>query len=388
MEPTFPWGDEKALEEIIRGLGSLDELEQVLAYWIGTGDITEEEAFAYYDQYAPLVDPYTYFGASEEVKNYLNEAISKDDLADRLVNLGLDDATTSQLYEAISWKETPTTWAIREAKGDVVKAQEKIQLGKEERARDLTQYYDKLRKQNPDITPQAWEDIMGQVSEQQEGYIEGESDEIFRNLDVLTRTAGMKSRIEGQTAESLLAEFYKPREKPPEREMPAISGARGIVEPFLEGTRLGEGTRLRSFIESEIPGMVEETARARADWWRRMHPGREEEQPSYQSEQARISGEAQRWGEMARTAPSSEVAGGTYYGPGGLAALAQGAYERSQKELAGLKPGAFEKPGTSYPEPITEDPLKLALKRRKFMSEFYRRPGAGLARSLTPAARW
>ena len=92
-----------------------------------------------------------------------------------------------------------------------------------------------------------------------------------------------KKAGEGQLAESLLAGFGRQPEA--ERGLPEMPEERGIVEAFLKGTGLAEGTKLRSFIEGEVRNLALQKRGAREEWWRKMHAP-EEEPETFEGEQA------------------------------------------------------------------------------------------------------
>lgn len=205
---------------------------------------------------------------------------------------------------------------------------------------------------------------------------------LYNRTQAAELEAQQRSVGEGQAAEALLAGLT--RREPEGLEMPLIPAETKVAKQFLEETQLAPGTKLRSFIASQIPGIAQETRGARAEWWRRLQEP--EEEPTLESEQARRRAGMAKWARIGEVAPTAEVAGGVYYGPGGLRAIAERAYQGAQASLAGLRPEDFPK---GMPEPYTgEDPFLKALRRKKFMPEYYRQPGAGLARALTPAVRF
>lgn len=380
------------LEGELEFISTLEELEQLLLSWITSGYITQEQAGNAYETHALRIDPYTYLGVPEDVKQDLGGFTSEKDLADRITRLGLDESIGNQLYQGILSGETAASKAMRAAGGRGVTAQEQAQLSREERAGYLSEALSSVYN-DPLITQQDLAGIRESLAGGTEAFLTGQSDDIMMRLGELKQQVAQRSAREGQTADALLASMRRPGAAPKREELPAIPGAKGVAESFLEGTKLGKGTKLREFIASEIPDIWEGTRAAREKWWRKMHepvPDLE----TLESARGRLTAEAGKWARIGKAAPTSEIAGGTYYGPGGLKAIAQRAYEYAQQNLAGLRPEDYPsgqvRPGFDiWGDPIGgEDPFLAELRKRRFKTEYYRQPGAGLARRLTPAARW
>ncbi len=355
-----------------------------------------------------------------EVQAYLEQYISNVDLANRLSNLVsqnlLDEAMAGSLYNSILGR-SPISEAkalaeaksygfgieeaqlaydqaqaildkqagmyIRAGSGRNLTAQGKAQADREKRAGDLTEALN-YTYNNPLIKP---DDLVkaGITREAGEAFLSGQPSDIVNRLTTLNQQFQEKSNAEGQTAEALLAGLNKPRTKE-SYELPAIPEELPIAKSFLQGTGYGEGTKLRGFIADEIPDIAQEQRKNREAWWKALNTPATEP-TTYGSEQERYRAEAENWGNVAAAAPSSEYAGGTYYGTGGLKAIAEQAYKSAQERLSGLRPEDYSAgmPNTEVPG---EDPLVAALKRRKFISEYYRQPGTGLVPRLQPSARW
>lgn len=221
-------------------------------------------------------------------------------------------------------------------------------------------------------------------------------------------TAIDKQRSEGQTADALMAMLNRreitgvPRltriegltgerfydmtgERPFER--PPIPSEFPIAESALKATGYGEGTKLRNFIASQIAETTERMRPERKAWWERMTAPPPPEEQTYEDALASLTATAEKWQAVAGVAPSSEVAGGTAYGPGGLKAIAEQVYADTQKRIAGLDPGLYGT-RTPYVRPEEEDPLVAALKKRRFSEEYYRLPGTGTVPRLQRAVRF
>jgi len=365
------------------------DLSNIIHDLLDEGIITEEEGLDLYNMFYDQVAS-AYFqklGIPPEAQTYISGFTSKADLADRINRLGIDQTAKTSIYQMMS-DVSPEDLAIRGAGEREVSEQQKLQqqqeqaqVQREQRAKDLTQALD-YTFNNPNVTSKDLAGVREEIASGSEAFLAGESDDVFNRLTVLNQKAAERSAGEGQRAESLLGGMMRPAQEEA-RQTPQIPEALGVAKTFLEGTKLGEGTKLRSFIESEIADLYEETKGARDAWWKQMNQPQVED--TFENEQSRISSAATQWGQIAGSAPSAEVAGGTYYGPGGLKAIAERAYQTAQRNLAGLKPGDF--PGTQ-PTEVGADPFQTALRKKNFKAEYYRQPGTGLSRALTPAVRY
>ena len=172
----------------------------------------------------------------------------------------------------------------------------------------------------------------------------------------------------------------------PPFQRPPIPGARGVVEPFLAGIGYAPGTRLRSFIESEVPQMARDLASERQAWWERMNPEPDTTQ-TFEDVQNQLQAEAEKWQGIAAVAPTSETTANTVWGPGGLAGIANQAYQEATKRLGALNPADFGTRTALQPE-VEEDPLAKALKRRNFLADYYKMPGTGTVNRLSRAVRF
>lgn len=180
--------------------------------------------------------------------------------------------------------------------------------------------------------------------------------------------------------------------------MGKLPSLQSVAEEYLTETGFGEGTKLRSFIESQMPEIAEGISAEREAWWRGQNPleaaqpdvmtyegalesarrdltqrelvlkagGADYPQLAYATEQVGLSqkrlAELEALGKegyLAKQPPAED-----YYGVGGLRDIALGAFKK------------------------TEDPFKKALKGKKFEQDYYRRPGSGLTPRLTPSVRF
>ena len=374
--PAFPYGDDKAIDSLLRGQGSLDDLENLLMGWLGNGKITQEEVQTLFDKYSLIIDPYTTLGLSDEVKAELSTYNSRDDLATRIFSLpGIDKATASEIYNAILAGSTPEDLAIRKAQGGIAAEQFKQeQRLKQERSqyqqelapalnyisnspyttqRDLTNLRENVN--NPDVV----NSILTSIAGRQQG-------------------AERRGAAEDQAGRAFIAGLNKPVAPQTDRTPP-------LPAP-VSGTGYGEGTRLRSFIEGEVSKTAQDTQQARMDWWKRINPSGGAGK-TFEGERDRITAEMNKWQQIAGSAPSTYGAGGIY-NEGGLAGIAQGAYERSKANLAKLSPEQF---GDQEPEPVgpqEEDPFLTALKKRNFRAEYFRQPGTGISSRYAPSVRY
>lgn len=348
---------EEELFEKIDKITTLEKLKALIETEVDEGNIVDEfRANEIYAEKAWEVDPYRYavaeYGLWEDEVNDLKSFASKTDLFDKISKLGvekdwLDDDIAEKFYKGIVSRETSWSLARREREASDQKARETERLGR------YKTFLDK----------RAWE---------------------------RQTRAGERQKSEGQTADALLASLNKRPTQ--EREgLPPITGEGDILKSFLTSTGLGKGTKLRRFIASEAEDMASGVRASRLAWWKKMHEP-EEEEATFESEQTRLQGEADRWKRIASAAPSSKIAGvgkeGTYYGPGGLKGIAEEAAARAFDKLYALKPGDFPTPSPGRVGVTAEDPFKKALRRKDFRASYFRQPGAGLARSLTPAARF
>ena len=194
---------------------------------------------------------------------------------------------------------------------------------------------------------------------------------------------------EGQQATALVNALNRPRGSVynlPEWIRKPMPEASTITEPFALSTNLPTGSRLQQYIESQIPDIVRNTRKAREDWWKEMHPESTEED-TYEGTQSRLAGEASRLRGVAESGSTAEYAGGTYFGEGGIAGVAQKLLDSTLNKLSGLSPQDYGTPSRAIIGKL-EDPLTKALREKDFRAGYYRQAGTGLRGSLTPSARF
>lgn len=270
------------------------------------------------------------------------------------------------------------------------RAEGKRQEFREGREQKLSQVWEQLSRQP--LTAPYLKDI---TETEVEAYLTGQSDNLLNKMSGIWEEANLAQRAQSKEAREAkradvalagIAELGKP---PPKEEFvrPAMPGTEKVIKSFLGETGLAKGTKLRSFLAGQIiPGVLEETRGARERWWQRMHPEPVHEE-DYTATKARLQEQARGWANLAwgPRASTEEVLGGTYWGPGGLAGRAETSYRAVLRHLGKLRPEDFD----YEPAPATgPDPLIAALKKKKFRPEYYRQPGAGLVRALTPAVRY
>ncbi|MHA2069950.1 MAG: hypothetical protein ACXABY_36765, partial [Candidatus Thorarchaeota archaeon] len=208
------------------------------------------------------------------------------------------------------------------------------------------------------------------------------------------QTGEAREAAKAQAALAGIAEVGSERR---ERVRPPLPGTEDVSKGFLGATGLGEGTLLRDFLSREyIPETIRDTAEARQAWWSRMQPGPKDD---LSASIRRGQEKARRWARLAwgpEAASEEEMSGGTFYGPGGLRGIAESSYRnmldvlgRKQAELSEQRGRRASRSDVTRPSPAPRpDPLSEALKGGDFLAKYYRRPGTGLRRSLTPAIRY
>ena len=264
--------------------------------------------------------------------------------------------------------------------------------------------------------PETKELLKGVSPDEEGAYLEGKSNDLLDKLSgfyeqanvvrreewgkgVEERRASVKEAQEAQRAQAALGGIAELGRVPPKEKFvrPALPEAEEITKPFVEETGLGKGTRLMSFLEGEfIPEILKETKGAREEWWRKMHP-EPEGGKDIEGQIAQLQEEARRWAGLAwgsRAAPETDVSGGVFYGPGGLRNVAEQAYRGALRQLgermSEQEMGRGGDGGGEHPEPLRPgpDPLIAALRKKKYMPEYYRGAGTGLVSRLTPAIRY
>jgi len=367
----------------------------------GVSDFELEDLFFQYQEQANYnkENYLALIGMPEDVKADLESYTSVNDLNDRLSRLNLDPQTASYVYEAIRPDMTDTERRnlgvnLRAAR---VREQEAQQEGADERSKYQQALAPALSKiaNSKFTTPEDLTNLRENVDNP------AVVNNILDILDYRERKAELTQKIEGeregQHAEALLRgsqqgiRFDQPQAEKFER--PPIPGVTSLLESEYKKSNLGEGTKLSEFLASELVKTTEATRGERQAWWERMNP--EPEEPgrvkTYRDEQSRIMAERDRWSQIAQTAPTSTVAGGTYYGEGGLAAIAQNAYETSVRNLSKMEPEDYaEEEEPKKRIALEEDPLVAALRgvRQSYRSKYFRQPGTGIVNRLSPSVKY
>ena len=153
---------------------------------------------------------------------------------------------------------------------------------------------------------------------------------------------------------------------PPKPQRPAMPSLREPVKAAIEKTGLGQGTKLRQYLETAfLPGIAQDTAQARRGWWAKMHPEPRLRTPGFM--------------------PSMpNVLRGVTENPQELAQMAEDIYNRSTQGGGGHATWYTPPP----PSPAPEDPFLKALRERQLKSEYYRLPGTGLVPRLSPSVKF
>ncbi len=408
-----------ALEEAT----SLEELESLLKQWLDFGNITQEQAANLYDTYSATImeNPYGAYGLSGEQKEYISSFTSEKDLVDRLsrFNIPPEEATAIRDFE-LGQPDLEIAMGLRESRGRFQQEQEELQLKEEEAQRGEAQ--GKLQQGVQLVPLMNYINKSPYITDKDRGiYKELPTDQQIQSLYSLARQRELKAqetgRGEEQTGLAILGglqrksiEAAQGRRRPGTPEIPR---ALPIIEEYLKGTGLAEGSRLRNLIESQMGDLVSGVRGARERWWRKLHKP-EEEEDTFKSESRRLRGEASKWGGLIGiepgmsayqrayalqtpglgSAPTATTAGTTYFGAGGLAGIAQSFYERAQRNLAGLDPADF-RGARRFPKPAERpDPLIGALGKKSlkdYMADLYRKTPAqrGFSpRRFAPAVRF
>jgi len=199
------------------------------------------------------------------------------------------------------------------------------------------------------------------------------------------RKAGQGYRSEAQ---AFLNAFNNQGARATPAAMPSLPSNEPLIKGFQRGIPYGEGTRLRSFLESQIPETVRNMQPVRESWWRRMNTP-EPQGESYDEAMGRLQSEGSRLSALAGSAPTGSYLGGTYFGEGGPAAAAQTALDYNQQNIANLNPEDFSG-GYATQMNNEEDPLKAALEKLMvgYKPKYYRQPGTGMAGRLQPSLRF
>ena len=348
---------------ILSRLGSLDELAQVLDAWEGDV-ITEEEGKLIFDDTAPLVDPVAYFGkvyklSTEKVQDLLDSKNDKE-LVDKLLKEDLDDRLRNELYKGFQYVRG-NIGVFAEAREmsmaenvEVVARQEQVayegEVKRLQEEQKIAPLVARLQRDPASVEKLSEVKPLLDIFEKSP-YQAGLGEDIYRRLSDISQQARRGELVSVlEAGEAMRADEFRRQRIQQLRQptgTPQPSGA-SAFEKMLGGTNLAPGTKLRSFMESELarkaqsPGLAQE----RRDWW------------SGISESLWRSGKPQLGQKAIRT-----VRGQPDITP-------------EELEEQGLRGG--------YADPIygiERDPKKLR-------QQYFRRPGAGLVGRLQPSVRF
>lgn len=399
---------EQALEEsgyldLMKQAASLAELDVLIEEAIQWGTIPDDENVTQvFNKYALQIAPIELLkgkGASDEVLNYLQGYTDKNDLVQRIGQLGLpQEIDPDALYSGLLASETGYTTAQKALKKQAATAEAQAQVERQGRSQVLSQALNSIYN-NPNITQQDLKSIGLDNPQLGNEYIAGTSDEILKRIANLgtvanerynaqrqaqlalasTSQRGMAQRGETRRLNELRARTQR------QESMPDITET--ILEP-IRAALPGEGTRLRSFIEQGIPGVVADTSKARTEWWNKLNPLPSEVQigglPGQESEaraegfdaaRRRIAKESVKW-----------QPGGEFYQPGGLADIVQKRYADILRQFEGKSREAYDFRAPGFAAPL--DPLLEAIAKKKSGVEYFRQPGTGISTRLSPSLRF
>jgi len=427
-----------------------EELMDILDDLIAVNLIDEDQAHHIFNLYG-----------TPEVQSALTEYTSVEDLQERIASLGLEAPLANMLYmmeydRQAEFDDIKSAMKVRAGQAAVEKQREAeiAQAEKEQLAQQKIRAIESRNKQiaaqreaqqaipginelnafqaSPYVTEQdragynQFEQSLRAAATTKTPYTFYEGDEpVTRYADTptaqdrrsisegladrLARTVlGARSRAAGEEqANQAYIAGTRTGTAPVRREYSGVlPGIQPEVDRYLKETGLEPGDRLRSFIESKLGEVIKEVQPAREAWLQRLvNQQRESEEDDgdedYDSEVARIGAEGAKWGRIAGVASAAPYTAGTYWGEGGLAGIAQQAYESSQAKLAALSQPQVA--GTSSPAynmlgiPVgqtpawmaqksaalaayqpqrtpEEDPLIVALRNRNFESEYMMLP--------------
>ncbi len=336
-----------------------------------------------------------------EVAKYLNGYTSNQDLMDRLVALGADEATAIQTYnDILGIKPNPLDFdnASQEAIDRKASMYYRAGVGRDSTERlKLAQNEAKLMRQ-----------LEADQTEADRYYKltpwlnQNEVDRFNLKRDTANEkvTARDKFNSDTQRANALinpvrnyqdvLAEWQAKQPAP----IPNEPSAASVIDPILAG--IGAPS-LRAYVASRLPGIIANTAQDRTRWHK------EQNAPvgvatagngglTYQDAVDRLRSEANKWGAMAAVAPTDITLGNVAFGvEGGLKTIATQAQQTAQDRLTALtgaypdtpegRTGYYDTMGGGPEAPVkpvkTEDPLRVAINLKKLTEDYMAQaPGA------------
>ena len=314
-------------EEKLRKAVGADALAGILQKLLDTTDMTQAEAEELYAKYESIaVSNLKAFleGLSPEIRNELNQFSSEKDLQDRINRLDVDRATKASIYDYMLSQETTAGMAIKAAEGrslaEEVEAraeQERVkyqgEVSKIKEQNDINQMLDRLRR-SPYVGGKDWESTQRLIDIfNKSPYQAGLGEDIKRRLGEVERLSEVErmrslgwpvgegeqaspmETAERERARALLSaeqlqasRNFMDEQKRAEREGFNRALRRHFPYPSPEPTisrligqtGLGKGTKLASFMESELrnePGLE----RRRRKWWEHILSMHEAGRPRY-----------------------------------------------------------------------------------------------------------
>ncbi len=424
--PEFPLaGGQQDIERELGSLGSLDELDEVLRSWLEQGFITENEALGYARELGPLVDPETYFGLSAEDVNYLSAAGNDKELADRILEFGVEGSQASDLFRGFGVLRGAPRGAIRGARGRSL-AEQVEQTQEKERQRfegeavrlrqqnEIDQTLSRLR-QDPAMAeelaklepmlaafrgtetpfdireelggeverspgapvvgdPAVGEQIRGRLREIEQ---RSQREKVLRALSVVPgRDIDTREEAEARRFRKWVRQMPSGQGIVETLLVDVAAARKGRKERFRRPEGLEPGTRLAQFFQSELAQKESELdtsisdflrrastsqfGKTRKEWWENLFSRRDRPDP----------GQSAVFRRMIRRDPTLS--------PQQIREQLNPEILRNQGPVRGTDPifGLMK-----------EFNFNLLLEPG-FRKRFFRQPGAGLARRLTPAARF
>ena len=393
-------------EEKLRKAVGADALASILQKLRYTTDMTESEAVELYTKYEPIATSNLKAfleGLSPEIRNELNQFSSEKDLQDRINRLDVDRATKASIYDYMLSQETTAGMAIKAAEGrslaeevEAKAAQEKLkyegEVSKMQEQNVITQMLDRIQRTQP--TPSAaptggkdWESTQRLIDIfNKSPYQAGLGEDIKRRLGEVERQSEVQrmrslgwpvgkgeqafpmETAERERARALLSaeqlqasRNFMDEQKRAEREgfnralrshFPYPS-PEPTISRLIGQTGLGKGTRLASFMESELrnePGLE----RRRRKWWE---------------------------GILSLHEP-----GPKYYTPDYLAGMAL--LRNPSLNPEELRKESFVGGRNESASATLLDPLYSVFNEPIFRQRYFRRPGVGTVPRLQPAVRF
>jgi len=316
--------------------------------WHGSQGDVKGNAQEIYNAYAAVLG--TPQEPADEVKNYVSGFTSEKDLIDRISNARLSGAEAIQAYKAETMKPDWQTqmkfraWQQMEAQRPeqerIAGEQAKLEYGKQ--LVPLMNYV----AQSPYLTEAEKAQVAGAQNVRGQGLTYEDQLQVLASK-AMEREAQTQQRGFGeeQSARALLGGMQGRIKSPLRGDTRRMPAGEPQLLSHLKQFGYAPGSQLSQFIAGELGELGTAIEPTRKAWWKELNTP-EIEESTYASEQGRITSEMDRWARIAEVAPTAESTGETYWGPGGLAAIAQQAYEAGQGNLAALRLEDFYEGGT------------------------------------------